>query len=120
MRLHENDPENRKRAWKVWSEGPQLWIIQTVQKFFLDSDPTQLEALVVGTAADLIPSATRKLTRAFLQDEVEEKEILLSGKVQALMERSAETKKENTSKPGKQEKDGEEDHRRGEEHFPDK
>lgn len=48
-----------------------------MQKCFSGSDTAQREALVIENAADPLPRATRKRTRKFLRDDVEEKDIVL-------------------------------------------
>lgn len=65
MRLHSYDPSTKKGTWKARSEGRERRIIRNAQKLFSDSDPVQLEALVIGKATDPALQTTRKRGEVF-------------------------------------------------------
>lgn len=99
-----------------------------MQTVFSNSGAPQIEAPIVGKAADPIPHATQKLKRGFLIQDVERKSIFVvlellprhSRKEQLSVPKHTAMKNSNTSKRGNQEKDEEEHQPKGEETFDDR
>lgn len=117
MRLHSHDPRDRKKAWRDRSEDYQCLIIQGLQESSFDSNPAQLEVLIIEKAADPSPRATAKHTRGFLTDTHKKQNIIVvlelllhcCRKEQVLVQRNIATQKENTPKPGDEKRDEEDD-----------